>query len=111
MVPEAAHFAVATTMTAKSVTAPEIARSATAPVPKADSMSDNGDPDNVKERVTRLLDMRKEQIDVAQNVEYQIMKALYDLRGAVRIEDMVAWTRWSRQTIYNKWSKHGFEVK
>lgn len=106
----------ARTATAKMkivTTAKEVATatSATVLALKADTMTDNGDPDNVKERVTRLLDMRKEQIDVAQNVEYQIMKALYDLRGAVRIEDMVAWTRWSRQTIYNKWSKHGFEVK
>lgn len=87
-----------------------IASSATALAPKAKTMSDNGEPRG-KERVTRLLDMHREQKDVAQEVEFQVMKTLYDLRGEHRIEDMVTWTGWSRQTIYNKWRKHGFEVK
>lgn len=85
------------------------AKSATAPVPKANIVSDNGEPDE-KERVTRLLDMHQEQKDVAFEAEGQVMMALWNLRGSYTIEDMTTWTGWSRQTIYNKWRKHGLEV-
>lgn len=90
---------------------PVIAMTATVQAPKAEIMSENGDPSIGKERVTSLLDMHKEQLDIARDVEYQVMKVLYDLRGQQTIEEMTLWTGWSRQTIYNKWSKHGFEVK
>lgn len=73
-------------------------------------MSEQGDPVIVESRVTRLLDIQKEQLDIAEQTEYQIMKALWDLRGSYRVDDMVIWTGWSRQTIYNKWAKHGFKV-
>ena len=77
--------------------------------PKANGMSDNGEPEE-KEKVTRLLNMLREQKDVALEAEGQVMKALWNLRGSYTIEDMTTWTRWSRQTIYNKWRKHGLEV-
>ena len=70
-------------------------------------MSTNGDSPNEPLRVTHLLDIRKEQLDLANQTEFHLMKALWDLRGAFRVEDMVTWTGWSRQTIYNKWDKHG----
>lgn len=79
--------------------------------PKTDPMSENGDPNIVRERVTRLMDMHQEQKSVERDAEFQLMRALYELRGSYRIEDMVLWTGWSRQTIYNKWRRHGFEVK
>lgn len=88
---------------------PAIAPTVTVLAPKAKNMSDNGEPDE-KERVTRLLDMHQEQKDVAFDVEGQVMKALWDLRGSYTIEDMTTWTGWSRQTIYNKWRRHGLEV-
>lgn len=86
-------------VTAKSVTV--LART---------DMSDNGDP-NIDERVSRLLDMRKEQLNLAEVAEVQVMRALWELRGSYRIEDMARWMGCSKQTIYNKWDKHGLKVQ
>lgn len=91
--------------------APETAKTATVPVPKADPMSDNGNQDNQKSMVTLLLDVRKQKMDVANQAEFQVMQALWNLRGSYTLEDMVTWTGWSKQTIYNKWKKHGLEIK
>lgn len=74
-------------------------------------MSDKGEPTIEEPRVTRLLDMRNEQLDLAEQAEQNLMKALWDLRGSYSIEDMARWTGWSRQTIYNKWGKHGLKVQ
>lgn len=75
-------------------------------------MSEQGEPTiEQQSRVTRLLDMRKEKLDLAEQAEFHLMKALWDLRGSYSLEDMVRWTGWSRQTIYNKWDKHGLSGK
>lgn len=76
------------------------------------NMSEQGDPAiDEKSRVTRLLDTRLEQLSLAEQAENHLMQALWDLRGSYSLEDMVRWTGWSRQTIYNKWEKHGLEIK
>lgn len=97
-------------MNAPTATAPATVKTATVAAPKADPMSDNGDPEIEKSRVARLLDIQKQKADVAGQAEYQVMLALWNLRGSYRLEDMVAWTGWSKQTIYNKWKKHGLEI-
>lgn len=75
-------------------------------------MSDKGEPAiEEQSRVSHLLDMRLKQLSLAELAEYHLMQALWDLRGSYSLEDMVRWTGWSRQTIYNKWEKHGLEIK
>lgn len=107
---EPANLAVDTMKTAMSAMVQAIAPNATVLVPRANPMSDNGKP-IIEEhyRVNRLLDMRKEQMGLAEQAEFHLMQALWELRGSFSLEDMVRWTGWSRQTIYNKWDKHGLK--
>lgn len=90
-------------MSAPTVTVPATVKTATVPEQQAD-------PEIDKAQVTHLLDRQKEQLDFAHKTEFQVMRALWNLRGSYRLDDMVAWTGWSKQTIYNKWEKHGFKI-
>lgn len=70
-------------------------------------MDYDDDEPREKLRVDHLLRIRSRQLQNAERTEYLIMMALWKLRGVHRVEDMVKWTGWSKQTIYNKWDKHG----
>lgn len=86
---------------------------ATAPsvtVPARLNMSSQGEPENEQARVARLLDMHRQQLGIAEQVENQLIMALWDLRGSHKVDDMARWMGCSRQTIYNKWAKLGLKV-
>lgn len=74
-------------------------------------MSEQGEPTIEEPRVSRLLDTHREQMGLADQAEFYLMQALWELRGSYSIDDMARWMRCSRQTVYNKWGKHGFEIK
>jgi hypothetical protein len=62
-----------------------------------------------QDRVTCLMKKHREQINLAYDVEMLLMTALWDLRGTVKVDDMIRWTGWSKQTLYNKWAKYGLK--
>lgn len=111
MVPEAVRIVPEKMMNAPSATVVTTALTATVQVPKAETMSEQGEPLIEESRVNRLLDMHKEQMGLADQAEFYLMQALWELRGSYSIDDMARWMRCSRQTVYNKWGKHGFEIK
>lgn len=63
------------------------------------------------ELIEQLKDRRKELLDLANDVEYHICSALWQAKHKTTVEQILIWTGWSRQTLYNKWRKHGFKVK
>ena len=61
---------------------------------------------NVSDLMTELSDndYRKNEL------ELQILEYLWNHRGRVTVDAMAEATGWTRQTIYNKWQKHGFKL-
>ena len=74
MAPEVVNRATATMRLAWNAAVTATAPSVT--VPARTEMSDNGEPTIDDSRVSRLLDMRKEQLNLAEQAEYQLMRAL-----------------------------------
>lgn len=81
---------------------------ATAPIVKVQVRS-NTMIDNPHDQVNCLMRQHQEQITYTQEVEGLLMKVLWDLRGTVKVDDMLRWTGWSKQTLYNKWAKYGLK--
>ena len=69
------------------------------------------------ERITQLQEIDKlmnelnNSSDQANESERSVVEHLWNLRGKVPVDAMGQATGWSRQTIYNKWNKHGFKSK
>jgi hypothetical protein len=81
---------------------------ATAPIVEAKARTTDMSRDP-QEQVICLMQKHREQINLAYDVELLLMKALWDLRGTVKVDDMIRWTGWSKQTLYNKWAKYGLK--
>lgn len=62
-----------------------------------------------KARIEYLLDIQKRQLGLADDAEANLMRILWGLRGRFKVEQMSRWTGWSKQTLYNKWAKHGLK--
>lgn len=62
-----------------------------------------------QDRVNCLMQKHRDQVNLVSDVELLLMQALWDLRGTVKVDDMLRWTGWSKQTLYNKWSKYGLK--
>lgn len=48
--------------------------------------------------------------EYAENEEFEIVAALWNARGEVTLKDMTSLSGWSKQTIYNKWRKYGYNL-
>lgn len=65
---------------------------------------------NDAEVVIELLQDHRQQLAVTNDIERQVLTVLWNLRGTVKIDNMLNWTGWSKQTLYNKWKKYGMKV-
>lgn len=66
-------------------------------------------PNDPQDQVSCLMQKHQEQAAYTQEVEGLLMSVLWDLRGTVKVDDMLRWTGWSKQTLYNKWAKYGLK--
>ena len=61
--------------------------------------------------INTLKDQREQVLKMAETIEYQICSTLWNIKRNTTIDQILLWTGWSKQTLYNKWRKHGFRIK
>lgn len=65
----------------------------------------------VKTNISDLKDDLSDSEEQKLEVELKLLQYLWDHRGRLTVDAMSEATGWTRQTIYNKWRKHGFKVR
>lgn len=60
-----------------------------------------------EDSISMLIEAQRKHIDIAARIEQNLLLYLWGAKNEIPRSTMLAWTGWSKQTLYNKWRKHG----